>query len=162
MRGFVAAWLLVTIAIGAGCSRKADSGRWIREVDQAHLQADQALERNDRAGAVASLQKIVAGEVPRSVASEDARAVRQDACFRLASIELEADRPGEAFKWADQGLGLGRGRDLFTANLLVARGQALQRQGEEVPAARDYHQALIINEELLNRTLGPGSERSRP
>lgn len=162
MRGKVVAWLLLSFAALAGCSRTADSGRWIRDVDQAHRQADQALEKNDRAGAVASLQKIVAGEVPGSVAFEDARAVRQDACFRLASIELESDRPGEAFKWADHGLTLGRGQDLFTANLLVARGQALQRQGEEVRAASDYHQALIINEDLLNRTLGPEGERSRP
>jgi len=162
MKPLCMALLVFSLFLGPGCSHKADSLGWVNRARDANLRADQALRQNDRPSAIASLQKVVETGVPAGVADLDARAVRQDACFRLASIELDADRPVEALRWSDRGLELGRGHDLFTANLLVTRGRALQMRGREEEAAKDYHRALLINESLLDQALGPKPERNLP
>ena len=162
MSRIITGFLLVAVCLGPGCARRADSRHWIQQAREANLVADQALRHNDRRTAVASLRKIVEADAPGNIAESDARAVRQDACFRLASIELDSNRPQEALGWSNRGIGLGGGSDVFTANLLVARGRALQQQGKELQAVKDYHRALIINESLLDKALGPAQERSQP
>jgi hypothetical protein len=46
---------------------------------------------------------------------------------------------------------------VFTANLYIARGKALERQGDASGASRDYHDALLLTEGLLDKSLGKGN-----
>jgi hypothetical protein len=81
--------------------------------------------------------------------------VHQDLLFRIARAELARGRSTEALAVADRGLALGPARDLFTANLLVARGEALEKLGRGPQAASAYFEALEINRKLLHDALGP-------
>ena len=151
---------LLLLIFASACSRMDGSSQWIRQAHDANLQADDALRRGEEDKArdvlVASLEK----KVPDTVNSQDSRIVQQDMCFRLALVEMDAHRPKEALSWAKRGLALGERQDLFTANLYVAQGRALESMGDERSAAKAYHQALKINEALLNPTLEP--ERKGP
>ena len=112
-----------------------------------------AAEAGDRDEAIAALERLVAREVPDDVAAEDARVVLQDAYARLAALYLEAGDAGAARREADRGLALGEVDDVFTANLLVARGRADEALGRDQEAARDYHRAIRVHEALLDRAL---------
>ncbi|MCK7475969.1 MAG: hypothetical protein MZV49_26295 [Rhodopseudomonas palustris] len=80
-----------------------------------------------------------------------------DALFRLALVELEASNPRRARERAEQGLALGAGRDVFTANLYLAHGRALEGLGIDLEAAASYHRALGSP----RRSSGPRSTSSR-
>jgi len=153
-RAIMAAAMAAVLAGCAGCAGRADSGRWVRRALETNRLADRALAERDTATAVGLLRDLARDQAPAAVSARDGRLVRQDACFRLALLQLQQDRPDQALGWAEYGLELGRGQDLFTANLLVARGHANQALGHDKPAARDYHQALLINEDLMNQALG--------
>ena len=142
---------LVLLSLLAGCSHGAPG--WLDRAQEAHLRADAALARGDLDAGRSALRELCDAPVPRTIALDDQRVVLQDAYFRLAEIELADRKPQAALAWADRGLALG-GRDLFTANLLIARGHAREDLGEEVWATTDYHDALVINDELLQKTLG--------
>jgi hypothetical protein len=79
--------------------------------------------------------------------------VLQDTFFRLARLALDAHDPASAAHDAEQGLALGDGGDLFTANLLVVRGAAHEALGENAAALAACQRALRINEVLLHDTL---------
>lgn len=83
------------------------------------------------------------------------RQVLQDIAFRLGQVMLDEKKTGEAMEACARGLALGERDDLFTANLLILRGHVLQELGKPVPAAEDFHKALVINEKLLGRVLNP-------
>ena len=142
-------WLLL-VAL-AGCSQARATG-WLEQARAAHQQADSALLRGDLDAGRAALREFVDAPAPGRIALEDRRVLLQDALYRLADLELRDRHPQAALAWADRGLALG-GRDLFYANLLVARGHAREDLGEEVWAATDYHDALVINDELLQQVL---------
>ena len=79
-----------------------------------------------------------------------------DLLFRIARAELEAAQPDQALAAADRGLALGRDNTLFCANLLIARGEALEKLGRDTEAASSYYEALEINRKLLDHVLGAG------
>lgn len=161
MARVVGAWLVVLVFV-AGCGNgDADAAAWISHASSASRTADEALARGDADAARAALQAIVSAEVPSSVADRDRRVLRADAFYRLAEIELSGGSPTEALGLADRGLAEGRAEDLFTANLLVARGRALEAVGRDADAAEEYHAALLINEALLREALGRRGEVNR-
>ena len=132
-----------------GCSDNA----WIGEVRAAQQSAEQAAEQGNYRDAIQRLRPVADGELSRPARADDARAIRQDAFYQLARWSMaNEDAPG-ALVFADAGLALGGG-DVFRANLWVARGQAHEALGQATQAAGDYHEALLINETLLDAVLG--------
>ena len=143
---------LLLLALCVGCSQATQPPAWLDRARDAHQQADSALLRGDLDAGRTALRNFVDAPLPNRIALEDRRVVLQDALCRLADIELRDRHPQAALAWADRGLALG-GRDVFYANLLVARGHAREDLGEEVWAATDYHDALVINDELLQQVI---------
>lgn len=160
------AWLALASTI-AGCAMEGDGGprgaaspsSWVEGAARANRTADQAIARNDLDAARTALTQALGAEVPRGVSPEDARVVRMDLLFRLSDVELRDGNAARAADRADEGLNLGAHDDVFTANLLVARGKAREALGREREAAGDYFDALEINEKLLEGALGQGTER---
>ncbi len=140
---------LLVATMLASCARRADTGRWVDDIHQANIRADRALSDGDLVAARTILKQVAEKPLPKGLAQQDGLVVRKDACFRLAMLELRAERPKIALEWADRGLGLDKRGDLFTANLLVARGSALEALGKDSLAAKSYNRALGINEKLL-------------
>ncbi|HOX44028.1 MAG TPA: hypothetical protein PK668_10550 [Myxococcota bacterium] len=159
----VAGLLLAASLPGCG---QAGAGRWVAAAEAALQRADAALGRGDLDGARAAMLEIVRAPAPDGVAPADARAIRQDAGYLLAGLELEAGRPAEALAAAEQGLALGRaeegGADVFEANLHIVRGRALEALGRPGDAAAAYHRALLIQERLLAEALGPDAGGGAP
>jgi tetratricopeptide (TPR) repeat protein len=79
----------------------------------------------------------------------------QDVAFRLGQVMLDEKKTAEALEVCTRGLALGEHDDLFTANLLILRGNIQQELGKSLAAAEDFHQALVINEKLLQKVLHP-------
>lgn len=131
---------------------------WLEQGVEAHEAADEALRSQDWDSAVEALRPIAEPPGSTGLAPDDERAIRQDAYFRLARIEVERLSFAAALTWADAGLELGSGDDLFTANLLTVRGQANRGLGQDRDAARDYFEAQRISTLLLERSLQDGSE----
>jgi tetratricopeptide (TPR) repeat protein len=153
------AWLALSVA---GCAMEGDGrprgaaspSSWVEGAARANQTADEAIARGDLAAARQSLAEALASEIPRGVSPDDARVVRMDLLFRLSEVELRAGNAARAADRADEGLNLGARDDVFTANLLVARGKAREALGREREAAGDYFDALEINEKLLEGALG--------
>jgi len=147
------ALILVALA-GTACSARSATEDWVTDTENAHHVADERVARGDADGARAVLRSAIESKAPKTTNAEDARVVRQDLYYRLAALELSQNRPEDAIRWATAGLDLGNGTDVFTANLHIARGKALERRGDASGASRDYHDALLITEALLDKTLG--------
>jgi len=148
-----------------GCSqpRPAAGDPWVADAARLHALADEQLEANDRRGAQDALREIVAAPAPSDLPADARQGVLQDTYFRIARIELDAHDPFAALLDADRGLALGRPSDLFVANLLVVRGAVYEALNNAPLAAVDYHQALLINDELLAKTLrGPADGSPTP
>ena len=141
--------LAVAAAVVTGCS-PADpaAGRWVESVRAAHAEADaDASLAGDGA-----LRRVLEAPVPESVSPEDARALRQDSAYRLGRRLLRRGEAPAAEEVADGALA-DPAMDVLTASLLVLRGEAREAQGELREAAADYHEALRVNERLLERAL---------
>jgi len=140
-------WLLLLLLLAAaiGCAPSPEA-EWLAAAQAAHESADGATKR-------AALEDFLDRSVPAGVQSDDARVVRQDAAYRLARVMLTEGDAAEAEAIANDALELGEKEDVFTANLYVVRGQALEAQGRPVRATMDYHDALLINEVLLEAAL---------
>jgi predicted negative regulator of RcsB-dependent stress response len=151
--------LLFLLVAATACSARSSSEEWVTQAESAHHVADERIAQGDFDGARTALRSATEAPVPGTTNREDARVVRQDLYYRLASLDLSQSRPDDAVRWATTGLDLGRGTDVFTANLFIARGKALERRGDASGASRDYHDALLISEALLDKTLG--TEKSR-
>jgi hypothetical protein len=149
-----AACLIPLVIVLGACSATRGSEDWVTQAESAHHVADERLAQGDIEGARQALRSATEGKVPKTTNPEDARVVRQDLYYRLAALELSQDKPDGAERWATVGLTLGRGTDVFTANLYIARGKALERRGDVSGASRDYHDALLITEALLDKSLG--------
>ncbi|MBW1810723.1 MAG: hypothetical protein JRJ87_21200 [Deltaproteobacteria bacterium] len=160
MKVFGQITLMLVLGLSQSCAYKSDSGRWIREAQAANSHADQSIARGNIVAARTALQEILARPAPASIPEQDVIIVKQDIFFRLAMLELQTGKPKAALDWSEQGLSLSQKHDLFTANLLVARGNALEVLGNETNAVGDYHKALKINEKLLNQALDNGRENS--
>jgi len=145
--------IMLLLALAPACSLKDGSSQWIRQAQDANLEADRAIRRGDGESARKALVASLDRPAPETVNPEDSRMVKQDMCFRLSLVEMEAENPEKALEWARHGLSLGQQQDLFTANLYVAMGSAHEALGQEAQAAEAYHLALVINETLLNQTL---------
>jgi len=136
------AWLL---AVATACAPSPEA-EWLAAAQSAHGDVE-----TGEGGA--ALEDFLARSVPAGVQSDDARVVRQDAAYRLARLLLAGGDAAEAEAVANAALDEGDKEDVFTANLYVVRGQALEAQGRPVRATMDYHDALLINEVLLEAAL---------
>lgn len=153
--------LFSALVLVSACSGRTEAGSWIGRAEAAHHDADRLLSQGDVAGARNALRTLAEADVPKNARPEDARLVRQDLYCRLAALEAEHGAPEDAVRWATKGLSLGHGKDVFTANLEIVRGHALERLGDANGASRDYHDALVITETLLDLSLG-GPRQGRP
>jgi predicted negative regulator of RcsB-dependent stress response len=157
---------VVTTVTAFACAPESgvppEARAWIESAKGANEAADRALESGDRARARAVLEEMLRSAPPRSVRPEDRRIVLQDARYRLASIDLDDARPESALEHSEAGLALGRAQDVFTANLHVTRGRALEATGREVEAAEAYFEALEINDALLRQMLDRSDEPEEP
>lgn len=147
---------LVLVACGG-----EDGAAWVAQARSASVRADEALASGDMARAREALTPLVEQAPPRAVSPDDARVVAQDAAWRLARLALADGDGAAALGWVDAGLSRGRRGDVFVANLLAVRGQALEALGRDVEAARDYHAALVINEALLDEVLASAQKEVR-
>lgn len=154
-----ALYLFVVLVVTSACSARSGSEDWVTQAESAHQVADERIGQGDIDGARHALRSATESPVPKSTNREDARVVRQDLYYRLAALELAQNKPDDALRWASAGLDLGKGSDVFTANLHIARGKALERRGDASGASRDYHDALLITEVLLDRSLGDQKSR---
>lgn len=145
LRRFVVCFVFVC---AFACGDKA----WIGEVRTAQRSAEQAAEQGNYRQAIQRLQPVADGELSRPARADDARAIRQDAFYQLARWSMANEDAAGALVFADAGLALG-GAGVFRANLWVARGQAHEELGQATQAAADYHEALLINETLLDAVL---------
>jgi hypothetical protein len=134
-----------------------EAREWLDQVSSAHARADEALAAGQHERAREVLSAALERAVPARLGNEHARVVRQDLWYRLSAIGVER-APQQALLEAERGLALGRHDDLFSANLLIARGRALQALGRDTEAASSYHGALKIEERLLNEALGAGRD----
>lgn len=130
----------------------SEAAAWLTQAQDAHREADEAILDNDLETAESILREALV-EPPETVHERDARVIRQDLYYRLATVLADRADNNAALEAADRGLALGEAEDLFTANLLVVKGRALEALGRDVDAAGIYFQALEINEALLRQTL---------
>lgn len=145
------------LVVSVACSRRTDASEWLARAEAAHEEASRHLAAHDAPGARDALRAAAEAKVPAGATPEDARVVRQDLYGRLATLELGQSGAREAVTWATAGLDLGRSTDVFTSNLLIVRGRALEQLGDASSASRDYHDALVVTEALLDQSLGaPG------
>lgn len=147
------ALLVLVLLVTPACGQDRVGSRWVAAALSAHRQADRKLELGDLDGAHAILLAGAESVAPEGTDPRDARILRQDLYYRAAELDLRRGRPAEAARWASRGIELGRGQDVFTANLLIARGRALENTNELSRASRDYHEALLVTESLLNDQL---------
>jgi hypothetical protein len=134
----------------AACSAKTDDG-WLTRAEAANEQVNQLMAEGRASEAVAVLRGVEADLTTSG--SADAQMARRDVLYRLAQIELASGNAKGAAEWATRGLGLGRPSDAFTTNLLIVRGRAFEQMNDAAGASRDYHDALVITEALLDRSL---------
>ena len=149
--------LLLGLATLGGCAPTAES-EWLAAAESAHATAASSVDAADGGSGRAALEAFLARPVPAGIQREDARVVRQDAAYRLARLLLAEGDTDEAEQVATAAIEEGRAEDVYTANLFVVRGQALEARGEPVKATMDYHDALLINETLLEAALEAGEE----
>ncbi len=140
--------LCLFLAVGCGGVRD-DARQWWQLVQSSTRRADERPGPEGRAALVA----VCALPPPRSVAPEDARVVRADACARVAATDLAEGNPRAALERVKEGLLLGRAADATTAALLIVQGKAHERLGRAVEAARSFADAIAIDERLLEETL---------
>jgi hypothetical protein len=143
--------ILALFALPA-CARER-AGAWLAEAEAAHQDADRRIHVGDVVGARAVLLRAAEETPPKAASSEDARVVRQDFYARLATLDVERGHAKEALASATAGLALGRAADPFTVNLLITRGHAFEQLEDTARATADYHDALVVTETLLDRTL---------
>jgi predicted negative regulator of RcsB-dependent stress response len=151
--------LILFAMFAASCSATRGSEDWVTQAESANHVADEKIGQGDFDGARNVLRSATESAVPKATNADDARVVRQDLYYRLAELELSQNRTDEALRWATTGLELGHGTDVFTANLHIVRGKALEHRADASGASRDYHDALLITEALLDKSLGDKGSR---
>jgi predicted negative regulator of RcsB-dependent stress response len=135
------------------CSRAPEGPRSLIEQ---HARVDELLEVGHLPGAERQLNYMWRSLYRNQGASyRFGRQALQDIAFRLGQVMLDEKKTTEALEVCTRGLALGERDDLFTANLLILRGNIQQELGKGMAAAADFHQALVINEKLLQKVLHP-------
>ena len=150
-------WLVLAVCVASACGPSEpaaeppvrDAEAWLEAVERAHVTAD----TEPASQASAALSMALATPVPRDVLAMHRRVVHQDLLFRLARAELDGGRPADALAATERGLALGQQPDVFTANLQLARGEALEALGRAAEAASAYFEALEINRKILHHVL---------
>jgi hypothetical protein len=151
----------VLLLLVLGCARAEDAGvqAFARSVAAGQTEVDALLDRGQPDRARKVLQAIIAGAAGThaKARSRSQRALLQDVYFQLARLALDDGQAAVAVQEASAGLslggGLGEDEDLFTANLLIARGAAHEALGASAAAVDDYSRAQIINQVLLRKAL---------
>jgi tetratricopeptide (TPR) repeat protein len=152
---------LLALALCAlhGCGRERepvsqlDATEWLDQIALAHAEAD--LPAGEPS---ARLEQALALPVPSDVLPMHRRVAHQDLLFRIGRAELAAKHFDRALAAADRGLALGQQTDMFTGNLLIVRGEALEALGRATEAASAYYDALEINRKLLQHVLGEAQD----
>lgn len=145
--------VLALVLFFAACTREREGATWLLEVEEAHAALASASSREERLTAMDELDALVEPDPPTDIAKSDARTVRQDAYYVLASAALADGDPYAARRFATVGLSLSSRKDVLVTNLLVARGEALEMLGEPARASTDYHRALVMASEMLDARL---------
>lgn len=148
----VLALALAALFFGS-CTRESEAAVWLGAIDDAHGALESASSRDAKLEAMDTLEALIEPDAPTYIARNDARTVRQDAYYVLASTALSVGDPYAARRFATSGLQLGQRKDVLVTNLLVARGEALEMLGEPQRAATDYHRALVMASEMLDERL---------
>jgi predicted negative regulator of RcsB-dependent stress response len=135
------------------CARSESQGQAaLEQARSAHSAADRALDEGEPARAKQELSQALSrlGESK----GEQAVWMRQDLLARLAQLELDAGNASAALEVAGRALELGQEPSVPLATLHVLRGRAFEAQGDKKSAALAYHQALLINQSLMDQALG--------
>lgn len=128
-------------------------------VHSAHASADG--EPRDRAARERALRTALR-DAP-SAPDPRQRWVIQDLYYRLAQTLLDGDAPDQAAHEVEKGLAIDGARTLARANLLALKGKIDERRGNRQAAAEAFHEALLINEWLMDQALaGAAEEPSKP
>jgi tetratricopeptide (TPR) repeat protein len=116
----------------------------------AHHAADQAASAADKRRAIELLRRAVE---PIAPAGEGLRFAYQDGWARIAQLAIELDDLKVAEEAIAQGLSAGKAASVPVATLLELRGTVHERQGQKQAAIAAYHDALLVNQELMQRSL---------
>jgi tetratricopeptide (TPR) repeat protein len=146
-----ALWLLLGCAAALAWGCNADEPGWVQAVQAAHAQADSAHGDAERAAAAEALERAY-----RAVPSDEDPTltwVRQDLCVRIGDAALRRGDADAALLWAERGLGLSESSNVARADLFRVKGEALEAQGKKEDAVRALHDALEINQQLMERAL---------
>ncbi|MCC6810185.1 MAG: hypothetical protein IT381_22335 [Deltaproteobacteria bacterium] len=125
----------------------------LRAAEPVYARVDAALRAGELGAARAALVTF-AESPPADLAVADARVLQRDALARLSGIEMRAGTAEAALAAANRGLALGRGEDVFTVNLLLARAAAHHALGHDKDEANDLYAALVIVDAMLEALLG--------
>lgn len=154
-RALVTSFACIALALVAACSLPRDRDKeWVASVQSAHEQADESA--RDPGATELALRKALS-EAP---SDPDARQrwVIQDLYYRLAQTLLDADGLDPAAREVAAGLAIDRAPTLARANLLALQGKIAERRGDRRAAAEALHEALLINEWLMDRALAGANE----
>lgn len=157
------------LAVLAACSSAKDrSAQWVALVQRAHTSTDEYRRVDENRGAdnAPAPDSRAAERALRQAISEapDApnvseRWVIQDLYYRLAQLLADHGSLEQAGSEVERGLAVEAAPTLARANLLALRGKVLEKQGQREAAARAYHEALLVNEVLMDRALNGSTER---
>jgi hypothetical protein len=140
---------LIAALVLAGCNPT-----WpVDELVRGHAEVDRLLDAKDPQGARSVLENMLASPALEKMGAEEKRIVIHDLSSRLAETQLLLGDAAGALAAVDRALAFGSKTDVFTANLHVAAGRALETLGRSSEAAERYHHALRINEALLEKEL---------
>jgi hypothetical protein len=132
----------------------------------AHHDADLALESNDRAGAIAALERVVkspwSGQKPPEMIE-----VQADTLARLADLKSEDGRFDDAARDVDSGIAMAKEPSLFRGHLFEMRGMVEERRAKALKDKGDaaggeratkvareaFLQAMDIQEGVIGRAL---------
>jgi len=111
---------------------------------------DRALARADFGAASQQLERVLA-RLTSQLPAVERRDYQCDVLARLAQVALSQGQSQAALQYAQRGLSLGTTRDVFTAQLLLARARAFEQRGATQAAAASYAQARAIANGLARR-----------
>lgn len=152
--------LWTSICVAVACTREERepaaraeqvASQWVNAVRDAHELADLATTKAQRHAAIAALRNAVEAAPPANSAKR--HWALQDLHFRLAQTLVDDGQLSEAHVVIAQGLKLTPEPNVTRANLLALEGKVYELEGMAERAARALHEALLINELLLEQAL---------
>ncbi len=130
----------------------AGTAGWLGPVRAAHQLADAADSPAARQLAIEAIDAALAGiDVGAGPA---VRWVEQDLLARSAQLWLDSEQPSRALAACASGLELSEEVSVPAATLWMVQGKAHEQLGDKARAVESYHRALVMNQELMNRSLG--------